>query len=178
MAAAGTLPAVEPAFVELGDLGRQALKEMRLLLYELRPPALEQVGLLGAIHQRLAAVEKRAGVDARLVADAVVDLPPALETGLYHITQEALNNILKHAEADTVVVSLNVHGEQLCLEITDNGRGFEPVLGVAASGIGLASMHERATQIGGVLTIDSAPTKGCKVCVTVPMLIASRNDHA
>lgn len=169
MASAGTLPAVEPALAELGELGRQALKEMRLLLYELRPPALDKVGLLGALHQRLAAVEKRAGVDARLIADAIVELPPAVETGLYHIAQEALNNILKHAAATTVIVSLCSRSDHIWLEISDNGCGFDPAQDSTTCGIGLASMSERTMQLGGVLTLDTAPNAGCKICVSVPL---------
>ncbi len=75
----GQLDSVEDSFAEIEEVAQQALKEMRLLIYELRPPALENEGLQGALHHRLSAVEKRAGVEARLVADEVLDLPPAVE---------------------------------------------------------------------------------------------------
>ncbi len=92
---------------ELGDLGKQALKEMRLLVYQLRPPDLEKEGLLGALHKRLSAVEKRSGIDARLIADDVVYLPRQQEEHLYWIAQEALSNALKHAGGDKVHIRLN-----------------------------------------------------------------------
>ncbi|HMN30723.1 MAG TPA: histidine kinase, partial [Caldilineaceae bacterium] len=115
MAQNGQLSGVEEALAELGQLGQQALKEMRLLVHELRPPALEQDGLLGALHQRLAAVERRAGVEARLVANDLCELPAALEAGVYRIAQEALNNALKHAEATTVTVALHCNADSFTL---------------------------------------------------------------
>ncbi|MCB0087273.1 MAG: sensor histidine kinase, partial [Caldilineaceae bacterium] len=107
-AASGMLQDVAEPMTELGRLGQQALKEMRLLIYELRPPDLEKEGLIGALHQRLEAVERRAGIQARLLAQELVDLPLALEDGLYGIAQEALTNTLKHASASEVMVRLQV----------------------------------------------------------------------
>ena len=107
-AASGMLQDVEEPMTELGRLGQQALREMRLLIYELRPPDLEKEGLIGALHQRLEAVERRAGIQARLLAQELVDLPLALEDGLYGIAQEALTNTLKHASASEVTVRLQV----------------------------------------------------------------------
>ncbi|MEZ4663854.1 MAG: GAF domain-containing protein, partial [Caldilineaceae bacterium] len=106
MAAEGCPLNVAEALSELGGLGQQALKEMRLLIHELRPPALEKERLLGALHKRLAAVEQRSGVETSLIADELVDLPPAQEEALYAIAQEALNNTLKHAAATAVDVRL------------------------------------------------------------------------
>ena len=83
----------------LGGTAQQALKEMRLLVHQLRPLALAGDGLIGALQQRLEAVEGRAGIQARLLVDAELDIPPAIEAELYHIAQEALNNALKHAAA-------------------------------------------------------------------------------
>ncbi|MEZ4706201.1 MAG: GAF domain-containing protein [Caldilineaceae bacterium] len=105
-ASSGMLPDVVEPMTELGRLGQQALKEMRLLIYELRPPDLEKEGLLGALHQRLEAVERRAGIHARLLAQELLDLPLPLEDGLYRIAQEALTNTLKHAGASEVTVRL------------------------------------------------------------------------
>ena len=84
---------------ELGKIAQQALKEMRLLVHELRPPALEQEGLVGALQQRIDAVEGRAGIQARLLVEGEVRLEPSVEEALYRIGQEALNNALKHALA-------------------------------------------------------------------------------
>lgn len=105
-ATSGALADVVEPMTELGRLGQQALKEMRLLIYELRPPDLEKEGLLGALHQRLEAVERRAGINARLLTQDLMDLPLPLEDCLYRIAQEALTNTLKHANASEVRVRL------------------------------------------------------------------------
>jgi signal transduction histidine kinase len=150
---------------ELGEIAQQALKEMRLLVYELRPPALEKEGLLGALHQRLNSVEMRAGVEARLIVQDIIDLPAALEEGLYRIVQEALNNSLKHASATMVNVRLALENEEVVLEVSDNGTGFDPDAQNSQGGIGLASMRERANQLGGTLNIYPAPRGGTTVQV-------------
>ncbi len=158
---------VEDYLRRIGEITQQALKEMRLLIHELRPLALEEVGLHGALLRRLDAVEKRAGIDARILADDLVDLEPPVEEGLYRIAQEALNNALKHAEAESVVVHIGADNGNVVLEVTDDGCGFDPDAVDCAGGMGLASMHERAQALGGSLTITSAPEAGTKVAVTV-----------
>jgi PAS domain S-box-containing protein len=165
MAAAGRLENVTDSLAELGSIGQQALKEMRLLVHQLRPPALEKEGLLGALHQRLGAVERRAGVEARLIADDLEGLPAALEEGLYRIAQEALNNSLKHASATSVTVHIRNTNGQIELEVVDNGQGFDPDLLNDGGGVGLSSMRERTAALGGTLTMQSAP--GAGTCVRV-----------
>lgn len=167
MAVRGELEEVDERLAELGELSRQALKEMRLLVHELLPPALEKEGLLGALYQRIAAVEKRAGIDARLLADQVIELPPHLEAALYRITQEALNNALKHANATAVTVSLHTSSDQVMLAINDNGKGFAHASGTG--GLGLITMRERAEHLGGTLTIDSTPGQGATIRVQFPL---------
>lgn len=168
LVSAGQIEGIEAALAELGEIGQQALKEMRLLVYELRPPLLEKEGLLGALHQRLNTVEKRAGIDARLVTDALIDLPAAMEEELYRIAQEALNNSLKHAAATTVTITLSTHGDQVSLEITDNGVGFDLTATDGNRGIGLHSMGERIQKLGGTLALRSAPGQGTTVRVQAP----------
>lgn len=157
-------------FARLGEVAQQALGEMRLLIYELRPPVLETEGLVGAIQQRLETVERRAGLRARLLVEDEVELPPAVEAQLYRIVQEALNNVLKHAGARQVTVALRgpaVAGPgQIELTVGDDGRGFN---GGAPRGIGLASMEERAAAIGGTTTIVGVPGAGTTVTVRVPI---------
>jgi len=158
---------VEDYLRRIGEITQQALKEMRLLIHELRPLALEEVGLHGALLRRLDAVEKRAGVDARILADDLVDLAPPVEEGLYRIAQEALNNALKHAEAESVVVHIGADNGRVVLKVTDDGCGFDPAVLDDAGGMGLASMQERACALGGSLTITSAPEVGTTVTVTI-----------
>jgi signal transduction histidine kinase len=167
LARAGRLESIEDSLAELGEIAQQALKEMRLLVHELRPPDLERDGLLEALHQRLGAVEKRAGVEARLIADDVVELPSVAEPELYRIAQEALNNALKHAAATSVVVRIGTDSGRVELEVADDGCGFDPEAIDGQQGVGLVSMRERAEKLGGALEIESLPGQGTKVKVSV-----------
>jgi nitrate/nitrite-specific signal transduction histidine kinase len=154
-------------FDRVGEISHQALKEMRLLVHELRPTALEQEGLLGALHQRLSAVENRSSIKARLKAEELFELPNHVEEGLYRIAQEALNNALKHAQATEVSVWIRADGDCVALEVTDNGCGFEPEALAVQGGLGLKSMQERAMQLAGTLTITSTPGEGTTVRAVV-----------
>jgi PAS domain S-box-containing protein len=163
----GDLERAESYLARLADTAQDALKEMRLLVYELRPPPLEREGLVGAIQQRLGAVERRVGVKAHLLVDDAVRLPAPVEEGLYRIVQEALNNALKHAMATSVTVRIHVAEEHVELEVVDDGIGFDPAAAGKMSGMGLANMQERAKRLGGALQVVSAPGKGTKVIVSV-----------
>jgi signal transduction histidine kinase len=157
----------EGYLAQLGETAQDALKEMRLLVYKLRPPALEREGLVGAIQHRLGAVERRAGVKAHLLVDDMIELPASVEEGLYHIAQEALNNALKHAAANSVTVRIRVVDEQVELEVVDNGIGFDPDTTGNGGGMGLVNMRERAKELGGTLRTVSAPGEGTEVSVSV-----------
>lgn len=155
---------------DLGLTAQQALKEMRLLLYRLRPLALQFDGLAGALQHRLDAVEKRAGINVRLVASPLPDLPSAVEETLYHIAQEALNNALKHAAATAVTIHVSPEpGGKIKLTVTDNGQGFDLKTGLAQGGMGLANMQQRAASLGGTLTIESTPGQGTTVTISLPL---------
>ena len=153
----------------LGDLAQQALQEMRLLVYELRPLALETEGLIRALEQRLETVERRAGVQARVLVEGEIELAANLEEELYRIAQEALNNALKHARASEVLVFARVTDDSVAFEVADNGQGFDPTDIREKGGLGLIGMQERVAKIGGQLTIRSAPGEGTKVTITVPL---------
>jgi PAS domain S-box-containing protein len=164
---AADMETAESCLERLGGVTQQALKEMRLLIYELRPPALETEGLAGALQQRLDAVESRAGVDARLLVQGEVDLTAPQEEALYRIALEALNNALKHAEANTVTVWIFHDGKRKGLEVTDDGRGFDPETVADLGGLGLVMMRERAEQVGADVTIRSTPGEGTRVEVSI-----------
>lgn len=166
---AAELERAEDYLVRLGETAQHTLKEIRLLVYKLRPPALEQEGLVGAIQQRLGAVERRAGVKAHLLADDVGRLPAPCEDGLYRIAQEALNNALKHAAAGSVTVRIRVAEGRAEIEIVDDGRGFDLSSKSQQDGVGLISMRERARKLGGSLHMVSAPGQGTCVSVSVPL---------
>jgi len=166
---AGNLPLTSQYLDRLSETARQALKEMRLLIFELRPSLLEQVGLVGALQQRMEAVERRAGVTAEFHVEGIAELPVALENDIYQIAQEALNNILKHSGASWVALRLAMADRTLRLTIADDGRGFDPAVIDETGGIGFASMRERAGRLGGELQIESKPGAGTRVSLTVPV---------
>ena len=163
----GRTEGLQDDLARITEISQQAQKEMRLLIHELRPPILETEGLIGALHQRLDSVERRAGIEPRLLFEEPVELPLHLEENLYHIAQEALNNALRHASATSVTVKIDTKGNNLELEIEDNGRGFNPDTIVGKGGMGLTSMRERAEKVRGSLTIITVPGEGTKVKVRV-----------
>jgi PAS domain S-box-containing protein len=174
LAKAGDLERVENQVARLGETAQQSLKEMRLLVYELRPLPLEQEGLIGALQQRLDAVEKRSGVNARLIVENIDRLPEPIEAALYYIAQEALNNALKHAGATSVMVKLSGAQQHVRLEVIDNGRGFDRAGIADRGGLGLTSMRERAERLGGTLTLESTPGSGTRLCLAVNWTEESR----
>lgn len=151
---------------KIGENARQAVKEMRLFLYEMQPLDLAKDGLASVLHHRLAAVEGRADVKARLLTDENISLSKDKEVALYYISQEALNNILRHAHAKSISVTLKQIGQNIVLEIVDDGRGFDPKK-VAPGGMGLHNMQERVSQVNGKLKIVSKPGNGTQIVVTV-----------
>jgi signal transduction histidine kinase len=165
LAQTGDLSRVQGYLDRLGEISQQALKEMRLLVYELRPLVLRREGLAGALQLRLDAVEKRAGVDARLLVSGEIELPAPVEEALYRITQEALNNALNHAAPTAVTVRVERDGARVILEVADNGRGFDLSAPDDSGGMGLISMRERVEKLGGTLTITSAQEEGTTVHV-------------
>jgi signal transduction histidine kinase len=154
---------------ELRSTAQEALQEMRLLLFELRPPVLEEEGLIAALQIRLEAVERRSGLatELQVAGDEELTLSPKIEDGLYRIAQEALNNALKHAQAQRIAVCLNLDPLKVTLEIADDGQGFDSVTIRERAGLGLRGMEERAAQLGAGLTINSHPGQGTKIKVEV-----------
>ena len=141
------------------------LKEMRLLIFELRPSVLREQGIVAALRTRLEAVEGRASIATSLSVHGKPQLSPAQEDALYGIAQEALNNALRHAQASHIDVCLSEASEGACLDIRDDGQGF----GACENGIGLGlrGMRERAAEIGAKLSISSAPGNGTRIHVEV-----------
>ncbi len=151
---------------ELRATAQEALGEMRLLIYDLRPLALEKRGLAEALQERLETVEARGGITPELRAEGAERLSLAVQQELYHIAREALNNVIKHAQAHRVRVQLVVSERSACLEIDDDGVGFDPIS--RRGGLGLAGMKERVQRIGGTLEIASSVGKGTVVRVQIP----------
>lgn len=154
------------------DIAVSIEREVDFIAWELRPAALDHLGLAAALdnftrefskHYRVPAEFHAAGLDGDR-------LMPEVETTLYRIAQEALNNVMKHAAATQVGVLLERHGPQVTLIVEDDGRGFEPSGAIEGErGMGLLSMRERAEQIGGTFGIESAPGAGTTLYVRVPL---------
>jgi signal transduction histidine kinase len=154
---------------ELKSMALNALGEMRLLIYELRPSAFEEEGLLAAIQTRLDAVEGRVGLETNFVVKGEISLPLPVEEGLYRITQEALNNVLRHARAKNVTITVAQDKEMVHLEVADDGVGFDPIKACEAGCVGLHSMKERAQEMGAEFEIISQLGSGARVIVRRPI---------
>ncbi len=165
----GDISTLETNLHEIGETALQALREMRLLLFELKPLALESEGLIKALNLRLEAVEKRAGIDCEFHVQGGQYLPISLESEFYRITTEALNNAIKHAHPQQVKIFINATKHRVELEIRDNGKGFN-VDEIDNAGIGLMSMRERATLMGGQLEIKSQLGLGTQVKLIVDLM--------
>jgi PAS domain S-box-containing protein len=168
----GDLEQIKKTLETIGDAALQALKGMRLLIYELHPLSLEKDGFVGSMQKRLDSVEARSGVKASLIIEHFFDLPSSLEEALYYIFQEAVNNILKHASAKNVTIKYNVTQDNATLEIIDDGKGFAIGKDENPGGLGMNSMKERVEKLNGTLSIDSKPGKGTKIFVSVPLIQA------
>jgi signal transduction histidine kinase len=145
------------------------MREMQSLLLALRPVALDEVGLASAIEGICHAYTERAGVQVRAELEPV-ELAPALEHAVLRVTQEALANAVRHADADRITVRLRACEDLLVLEITDNGHGFDVAARQeTAVGLGLGAMRDRVTEHGGQLSVDSAPGTGTRVRACFPL---------
>lgn len=153
---------IQPKLEQLNRLIRGALAEMRTLLLELRPQALQETPLNDLVRQLAEAYSGRnlGTIGIEITGDA--DLPPQIKTEMYRILQEALNNVSKHARADHVRVALLYTSDGVTITITDDGRGFAPDA-IDPSALGLNIMRERARNIGGQLDIESQPKRGTTI---------------
>jgi signal transduction histidine kinase len=148
-------------------LAEASQAEMRALIFELRPEALETEGLVAALDRQIEAIRARHGIAARITASAEPELPIEVKQALYRIAQEALWNAVKHAQAGRVDVRLEPEGDSVVLEVADDGVGFDPN-GSFPAHLGLRSMHERATEVGGSLEVVGAVGRGTRVIARVP----------
>jgi len=162
----------QAAIEDVLTLAEAGLAEMHALIFELRPESLETEGLVAAVTKQVEALRARykLTVEADLVDEP--DLSLEKKEALYRIAQEALHNIVKHARASNVVLRLARQEREVFLEVCDNGKGFDPT-GPFPGHLGVRSMRERVTKIGGTLTIKSAPGQGTCIRVQVPLEVES-----
>lgn len=145
------------------------LTEMRALIFELRPEALETQGLVTALIKHTESLQVRHGIAVHTHLCVEPDIPLAAKEALHRIAQEAMHNILKHARARNVELHLECDGEGIALFISDDGAGFDPG-GLFPGHLGLRTMRERATRLGGTLQVESSPGSGTRIRVRVPAL--------
>jgi signal transduction histidine kinase len=171
---AGTLVEADPAearseLERLRGLAREAQEELRSLVFQLRPPALESEGLGEALRKHVDVLQR---VYRREIALELAGTPrraPELEREVFRIAQEALQNALRHAEAKELRLRLAAADGRVELTVSDDGVGFDPTAAAVRSRrLGLTSMEERAEALGGTLTIESTPGRGTTVRLEVP----------
>ena len=151
----------------LRDLQKDALAEMRALIFELRPGNVEESGLIGALKTHTAGLAGRIGLPVVLDADLDTRPPIEVEETLYRIAQEALHNTVKHAGAHAVTIEVCRVADGVRLKVTDDGRGFDPAL-VPDGHLGLAGMRARAEKLGGRIAVKSTLGQGTQIEVVVP----------
>ena len=169
----------ELAYADLDPGLRERLNSMKKLIAQLfqlvrdvatalRPPILD-AGICSAIEWQARRFEARTQIPCLVqVPEHLPPLSAAKEVGLFRILQEALTNVIRHAQAQTVELTLSVQGKELCLSISDDGQGFEPSAGRPAS-FGLVGMRERVLMLGGTLSLQSEPGAGTTLSVRVPL---------
>jgi signal transduction histidine kinase/HAMP domain-containing protein len=151
---------------QLEEISLAALREMRLLLYQLRSIALVAGSLSEAVESRLNMVERRLGIDARFELDDRIFLTSTVEQELFRVITETLNNSLQHARATRISIVISLEQEQLVMTATDDGIGFDPSR--IHSGMGLQNMRERAAALNGRMEIFSMPDQGTCIRLMIP----------
>jgi signal transduction histidine kinase len=152
--------------------------KLRRLITELRPASLDNIGLeaalqaLGEQHEQAAGF--RVDCELELPRDQDERPTPVLETAVYRLVQEALNNVSKHSMAERAELQVRVSGGQIDVRVSDDGVGFEPTL--VREGFGLVGMRERVALLGGKLSVDSTRGTGTTVSARIPMTTRAEDD--
>lgn len=164
-------PSLQRGIQDVTCLLRQVEEHMRRLSHELRPTMLDDLGLVPAVRFLADGVSKRSNLPIWVEGTQDGRLPTAIETALYRIIQEALNNVTKHAQAKKVSIQLDEDTRRISCTIRDDGVGFNAGVFLSEKrkkGLGLIGIQERLSAIGGTLQISSAPGKGTLLRITVP----------
>ncbi len=161
---------LEDRFTRLIATADESVDLVREISSRLRPPILDVMGLGSAIEWHVD--EQRSRTPARFhveVLEERTDLPEGHDIGVFRIAQEALTNVIRHAEAENVWVELREEGDELVLEVADDGRGIDPVVARTSASLGLLGMQERALAIGGSLSVELREAGGTRVRFVLPM---------
>jgi signal transduction histidine kinase len=175
LAARAIRPEIRDGLAELKRITQGATEEVRFLARGLRPPVLDELGLLPALTRYAEDFTRTHGIAADVVAGGWADdrLPPAVETALYRIAQEALANVARHSGATAVTVVLLREASSAQLLVEDNGAGWdvgaESGAETAYHHLGLQGMRERAALLGGAVSFESSSGSGAAVCARLPL---------
>jgi signal transduction histidine kinase len=162
--------ALRPRLAEAVGIAALALRETRELSRLLRPPVLDDLGLVPALRWLARSLRERTGLEVRLVEEGLDErLEPDLETLVFRVVQEALNNVVKHAGVAAAEVALGRRGGSLRLRVADAGRGFDPERLPEEAGVGLRGVRDRVELFGGHLQVRSAPGGGTTLDIEVPV---------
>lgn len=162
--------AINESLQLISSMTKQAMGEVRGICGALRPAILDDLGVVAAIKWQCRQITQGyPGLTARAEFDVVEEhIPADYKTSIYRIVQEAMNNAVKYAQAKTISIMLCRTGDDLQLNIQDNGVGFDPV-SVVDMGMGLMSMRERAETLGGVFKLQSSSGQGVSISVLLPL---------
>ena len=171
-------PLAETLLSDLIVQTQEAVVDIRRLVYALRPPALDELGLIPALQEHILLYSDQGNHEVHISLEAPASLPPlpaAVEVAIFRVVQEALTNVVRHSCASRCVVRLALHEQarRLELEIEDNGRGLAPERG---AGVGLVSMRERAEELGGTCEVKQGATGGTCVHVRLPLLLPQPSE--
>lgn len=166
----GDLPAAKTEVRNLRDLSEAALREMRSLIFELRPGDLESDGLLPTLRKHVDVLRRTGRGDVAIREVSYRAQPPAFERAVFRIIQESVNNALTHAQADRIEIEIAAESGRLNVVVADDGVGFDVAdAQLRAHRLGITSMEERADELGGRLTIESVRGEGTRVKLEVPL---------
>jgi signal transduction histidine kinase len=154
---------------QVAALAAEATEELRAAVVELRPAALDEDGLVATLRTQIQVLDRAHRARVTFTAHGVRALPASQEEAMLRVSQEALHNALRHSGATHVDVTLDRCGSGALLRVTDDGSGFDPAaIRSAGRHLGLVSMRDRASGVGGTLTVESAPGKGTTIEMEVP----------
>ncbi|MEU3026565.1 GAF domain-containing sensor histidine kinase [Streptomyces incarnatus] len=154
---------------QVAALAAEATEELRAAVVELRPAALDEDGLIATLRTQIQVLDRAHTARVTFTGTGYRALPAAQEEAVLRVAQEALHNALRHADAERVDVSVARRGQGAVLRVSDDGAGFDPAaVGRAGRHLGLVSMRDRASGVGGTLTVESAPGKGTTIEMEVP----------
>ena len=149
------------------SLSEAGMAEMRALIFELRPESLESEGLVAALEKQAAALRARHGIEVEAILCGEPEASLEAKEAVYRIAQEALHNTVKHARANKVEINMECDPGRITLEISDDGIGFD-MQDDFPGHLGLRSMRERASRLGGTLEVETAPGEGTRICAWIP----------